>query len=195
MRPIQRIKPAYSGEILNKSPYGKYKEDLIKDFHGYCGYCSTPDFVWGGKAGFQIDHFAPQKQFPEHEESYQNLIYSCPICNRGKSNFWPSKLYNVNVVDNEGFIHPCSEQYGLHLFRHEYGNIGCKSKLGMYMYKRFKLGLQRHRIIWLLEELAEVINQVKVHMDNSSALKSKYYELCSEYFEYNEVLKNIINKR
>ena len=192
---IHRITPSYSHNVGIKSNYGNYKSYLQNDFNKSCGYCSTPDFIWGGKVSFQIDHFAPKKQFPDQKEIYVNLVYSCPICNRGKSNFWPSNSHEVSVVNDEGFIHPCTSAYDEHLYRSDNGEIKYKSDVGFYMYQKMKFGLKRHSIIWLVEELRSLIEEVKLLLDDSVELKSKYLELCAEYYEYNEVFRSMIDDR
>lgn len=194
MVPVHRKKPQYT-EVAEKNSYSLYKEDLNSDFNKSCGYCDCPDFVWGGKAGFQIDHFAPQNKFPDLHNSYQNLVYSCPICNRGKSNKWPSNSADTSVQNNEGFIHPCSAEYNDHLERSPRGEIVSKTELGRYMSTTMKLGLTRHQIIWIREELFAVMREVEEHMSLSSALRQKHSELAVAYCKYDEVLRGMIDKR
>jgi hypothetical protein len=194
MVPVHRNKPKYS-IVPEKNSYGLYKDELSSDFHKSCGYCDCPDFVWGGKAGFQIDHFAPKKQFPLLEKSYDNLIYSCPICNRGKSDKWPSDSPDISHKNGEGFIHPCSTSYDEHVSRRDNGEIYSKSSIGNYMIRTMKLGLSRHKIIWTREELRALILEVKKHIDVDSELKEKYIQLTDAFFQYDELLRNSIDKR
>jgi len=70
--------------------YHSYKSYLREDFSKRCGYCNDLDVLCGGRRGFQIDHFRPQKKFEHLKINYDNLIYSCPYCNRAKSDDWPS---------------------------------------------------------------------------------------------------------
>jgi len=191
---IHRRKPQYS-EVTEKNNYGQYKDDLSSDFYRSCGYCDSPDFVWGGKSGFQIDHFAPKSKFPELANDYKNLVYSCPICNRGKSNYWPSKESSVSVKGNKGFVHPCTDEYEEHLGRDSNGEIISKTELGKYIHQTMKFGLSRHQIIWLREELNLLIIEVKAYIDKSSKLKERYIELLEGYKAYDEILRQIIDDR
>jgi hypothetical protein len=36
------------------------------------------------KAGFSLDHFLPVWVHPEHQRSYDNLLYACVACNQSK---------------------------------------------------------------------------------------------------------------
>ena len=194
MHKVHRESPSYS-DVNSKSPYTKYKDDLKKDFHGCCGYCGSPDFIWGGKSGFQIDHFAPKSKFPDLIEIYKNLIYACPICNRGKSNKWPSDDSSVSIRNEEGFVHPCKDEYATHLSRNEFGVITANTKVGDYMHTSLKLGLKRHQIIWLMEELHYLMKEVEKYIDKSSELKERYRDLAVEFFQYNEILRKSIDDR
>ncbi|TMP38217.1 HNH endonuclease [Pseudoalteromonas rubra] len=191
---IHRVKPSYS-DVSKKKNYRDYKDSLKSDFSGCCGYCGSPDFVFGGKAGFQIDHFAPQDKFKHLENEYSNLIYSCPICNRGKSNKWPTDDPNIHTKDDEGFIHPCSLEYDDNLMRNRDGTIDANSDVGTYMIHVLKLYLFRHQVIWIREELRELIGQVKLRIDESSELGQKYNALTAAFYEYDEILRANIDKR
>lgn len=191
---VHKNKPNYS-TVNEKSPYGRYKDDLKKDFSARCGYCDSPDKIWGGKAGFQIDHFAPKSIFEHLEEEYSNLIYSCPICNRGKSNFWPSDTPHVSIENDEGFAHPCRDEYEEHLGRSLDGRIVSHSVVGSYMAGKMKLNLKRHQLIWLREELADLIRRLVPHIKNSSELTENYLNLLHHHFAYDEILNSILDDR
>lgn len=195
MEMIHRKKPAYSPEVLEDRKYGYQKDNLKNDFHGSCGYCGSPDHIFGGRSGFQIDHFAPQSKFPELTNVYTNLVYSCPICNRGKSSKWPSDNPVQSIKGEEGFIHPCSKDYNEHLYRNEDGSIASNSAVGNYMIQELKLYLLRHQVIWVREELRELILEVKKKVNQSSELGAKYSELTAAFFEYDEILRASIDQR
>lgn len=191
---IHRIKPKYS-EVTENKNYSGHKDNLKTDFHSNCGYCGSPDYVFGGRAGFQIDHFAPKSKFPELTNCYSNLIYSCPICNRGKSCKWPSKTANCSTLGNEGFIHPCSKEYDENLYRRCDGSIVASTPVGDYMIQEMKLYLLRHQVIWVREELRALIKEVEEYIDISSELGAKHHELLSAFFRYDELLRVNIDIR
>lgn len=198
-KPHHKIKPAYT-VTPPKSPYGKYKQDLERDFNKRCGYCDSPAHHWGGRVVFQIDHFAPKSKFKHLKDKYENLIYSCPICNRGKSNLWASDDENVSIVDGEGFLHPCLDDYSPHFRRLPTGQIEPLTHTGKYMYKKLKFYLRRHEIIWLMEELRELINEVRPFVKNpkcskSRRLKSYCQDVYEAYFDYEQFFIDSIDER
>jgi hypothetical protein len=61
--------------------YHQYLSALRQDFQGICAYCRTPDSLAGGGETFVVEHFRPRSKFPELAFSYDNLFYSCSLCN------------------------------------------------------------------------------------------------------------------
>lgn len=68
--------------------YGEYREYLRYDFWYSCAYCSLTEIEAQG-VGFEIDHFEPQDRCQGDPHIYSNLMWSCRVCNRCKSNAWP----------------------------------------------------------------------------------------------------------
>lgn len=67
--------------------YANYREYLRFDFFFSCAYCNIAETEAQG-VGFQIDHFVPQVHGGTND--YDNLMWSCQICNRAKSAIWPN---------------------------------------------------------------------------------------------------------
>lgn len=165
MPQIHKKTPQRKANVDPENRYQNYKDSLRDDFNNSCGYCDGNDKYAGGKSVYHIDHFAPKKKFPALETSYNNLIYSCPYCNRAKSDKWPSNHSVQNVISNEGFIDPCSDEYNEHLMRAPSGDIIWETELGKYIHKNLKLGLTRHRIVWLLKEAEHILNELNDEID------------------------------
>ena len=144
---IQKQKPIRKC-TKNYVNYTSFKPYIREDFNKRCGYCDDLDTYHGGVRGYQIDHFKPHSiaRFHSLKENYDNLIYSCPFCNRAKSNKWE---------DVDGFIDPCEVEYDKHLERNNKGQIINKSKRGFYIYKNLNLYLKRHELLWIIEKLQE----------------------------------------
>ncbi|MFA5932863.1 MAG: HNH endonuclease signature motif containing protein [Microgenomates group bacterium] len=177
--------------------YTSYKSYLKSDFDSRCGYCDDHDQYYGGSDSYHIDHFAPKK-FADLISKYSNLVYSCPFCNKAKRNKWPSDDQNVNVVGDEGFIDPCSENYDIHLNRDENGSIISVTPIGGYMHKHLELNLNRHAIIWKLDRINEAITKIQVLRDSDSELgedlSNRLNQLLADYREYDQRLKDTYNK-
>ena len=109
---------------------------LKEDFGNMCGYCGKNlDIV---KCPYQKDHLIP-KDIAEKVgrldllTDYNNLVYSCRVCNRNKSNKWPFDNVDKLHDDKVGFIDPASDEYDEHLERDESGTIVPKTDVGKYM--------------------------------------------------------------
>jgi len=128
--------------------YTSFKQYIRIDFNSRCGYCDDLDLFHGGVRGYQIDHFKPHSivRFKVLKEEYSNLVYSCPFCNRAKSNKWE---------DTNGFIDPCDVKYNNHLERNSRGQIKSKSEQGNYIHINLNLHLKRHELLWMIEKLQE----------------------------------------
>jgi len=82
-----------------KKNYSSYRDILRFDFWYSCAYCSMTEIEAFG-VGFDIDHYYPQKNHPNLINDYNNLMWSCQICNRYKSDFDPdvNHIAKGNVV-------------------------------------------------------------------------------------------------
>lgn len=170
--PLRKRTPKRSNPKA-KAHYRQHKVTLQTDFDSRCGYCDSHEKYSGGKRNYQIDHFAPKKQFSDLEHKYHNLVYSCFYCNNKKSNTWPSNDPNISVVDDEGFIDPCDDGYDMHFKRNEHGAIVGVTKLGRYMHLNLNLGLCRHQLIWLMEKADQLIRILDSTLDDKDSLSDE----------------------
>ena len=65
-----------------------------------CTYCTISESEAPG-ATFHIDHFRPRANFPQYENTANNLRYSCPRCNLIKGKHW--------IKSTDGCIRNCEE--------------------------------------------------------------------------------------
>lgn len=180
-------KRSYTGEKWKTNSINK--KYLALDFNHRCAYCDDLDSMYGGKETYAVEHFAPKEKFPQLRYMYDNLLYSCPFCNRAKSDDWPSNDPNINVVGQQGYIDPCAEEYYKHLDRDENtGKITYKTPIGEYMYNHLNLHLKRHEILYMMNKLWDKINQLKESIEISKQkgenVSDKEYILkeCSDKF-------------
>ena len=181
----KRSKPSHS------KSYRAYKPQLRENFRKRCGYCDGPDAYVGGQGGSHIDHFAPKTKFPDLENSYENLVYACPFCNRAKSDKW---LGNDAAVPNDGesgFVDPCGPELDQHLRRSTQGRIVGRTRLGQYLVDNLNLRLARHQFIWqlgrmeiLAGELQELRQRLPVNSDVRRELMEEIADLFAEYLKY-----------
>ena len=84
--------------------YREYHTEISEDCQHRCVYCDARLNEIGGE-GMHLDHFRPQKHFPELESTPENLVLACSRCNYLKSDWWPEKTGNSNNGQH-GFIDP-----------------------------------------------------------------------------------------
>lgn len=191
--PIHAVAPFRRPSISAKSKYTLYKVELRTDFSKKCGYCDTSDYYSGGQRGFHIDHFAPKKKFSHLVNEYQNLVYSCPICNTAKSDDWPGDDPNVSHVSDKGYIDPCSSSYKDHLARNKSGQIIPLTPLGGYIHKKLKLNLKRRQICWLVDKMEtqmRALDEIISKDPENLAQLQAFHKLGKQYIAYIGILKS-----
>lgn len=184
-RPVR----SYHGEKFRTNHTNK--KHLAEDFGHRCAYCDDSDTYGGGYRAYHVEHFAPKEKFPELCFNYDNLLYACPWCNRAKWDIWPSMDAKINVVGEEGFVDPCTEEYDKHLKRCPDGTIIWITPLGKYMYKTLRLYLKRHAIVHNVDKLKQKIDELKKSIDtdkslgyNSSKKEEALRLVTEDFFEY-----------
>lgn len=105
---ILKIKGEYQmPKYVRKKRYQNYNSKYCKkylriDFKYECAYCGTHEAESiNGLKSFEIDHFKPRKKFIDDLSinNYDNLFYSCIICNSSKSDAWEMNLLNPCTDD------------------------------------------------------------------------------------------------
>ncbi len=155
--------------------YRSFKPYLAEDFNKRCGYTDCPDFWFGGKNTFHIDHFKPFSKNPHLETDYSNLVYCCSYVNILKS-------------DDEGdYLDPCDIDFNEHFERDTDGSIIPKenSKEANYMFSKLQLNLSRYSFIWKLEGIYERLLKLKeqIHNPKNAEIKKDLREIHSELAE------------
>jgi len=185
MNNVQRTRPVRTCTEVY-SVYQSFRQPLKHDFNQRCGYCDDPDTHYGQEVDYHIDHFKPKSKFPNLETEYSNLIYSCPYCNRAKSNTWQ---------DRNGFIDPCDNKYNDHLKRNNKGQIKPKTPRGEYIVKNLKLFIKRHELIWLINKFENQKTQLNKVIDsgdtsNAVSLLIQFHKIQCEIDKYCRNLTN-----
>ena len=194
--PLRQVAPKRTC-TKSYAAYGSFKKYLKKDFNSQCGYCADTD-SWMGYRHYHIDHFVPRDQLKKiSENSYKNLVYSCFSCNNSKSDDWPSGNEKVAIVGSQGYIDPCDTAYDEQYYRDEYGNILAVTDIGKYMYEKLNLGLRRHSVMWVLDNLdsqIKILKSLKNMKGLSASNKTRLSSLLEKHHEYTEYLKDENNR-
>ena len=166
--------------------YKSYKSYLATDFNSRCGYTDCPDFWFGGKNTFHIDHFKPFSKHPALAADYKNLVYCCSYINILKSN------------DEGDYLDPCDTDLNEHFERDQDGAIVPKdiSKEAKYMFSKLQLNLSRYKFIWKLDEiytrLLKLQEQIRDPKNDKikNDLRIVHSELAEEFTTYLRYLKS-----
>ncbi len=75
-------------QVPARSSYTEYKQELRYDFFYSCAYCCIAETEAGGLR-FTIDHYEPQKARTDLVNIYDNLMWSCDVCNQRKGDRYP----------------------------------------------------------------------------------------------------------
>ena len=168
--------------------YRYYKEYIKSDFNDRCGYCDTWDGWFRGSDFYQIDHFAPQSRFENLESEYNNLVYSCPYCNRAKGDDWVTDNSDTSNDGEKGYIDPCDVEYDKLFCRSYSGEIIPLKPIGEYMYNKLKFYLTRHKVIWNLTRLYILCNKLMSMLDDPDINAEHKKELDERYSELSKYL-------
>lgn len=156
-----RDKPPIKITVLKVvSKYQQHKPVLEINFRNKCGYCDDND-IWRNTY-YEVDHFIPKGYLTEKEKNeYWNLIYSCRYCNNSKRAKWPTKNRELENDGKIGFVSPYSEDYDLLFIRDQEGKIIPQSELAKWIHKNLHLGLSRHSLIWQLEKIDKLLDNIE----------------------------------
>lgn len=187
---FREVCPKRSLDVVERSYYRDYRDNLRADFNNRCGYCNDLDAP--RKEYFEIDHLVPQKiMVNKKNNDYQNLVYACHSCNNAKRKKWPSGDENIPIVGDKGWIDPCTEEYDKQFSRDENGNIIPLTPIGRWMYDNLKLYKPQHSILWNIEQLDMICQELAeklVGNPNELVIKDKLLECLLEYRNFSKRL-------
>ena len=166
--------------------YSQYRNLLISDFNKRCAYCN--DSHRYRIRSFAIDHFVPK--IPENcistipHNKYDNLIYSCPYCNRAKWNKWPTNDDSVHNNGIIGFVKPTDPIYKSMFIRSREGRIIPieNNSLAIYIKNELMLWNPIHSLMWKIEKLMNLDLKVRLKLSeiNNEELLRLHYMITNE---------------
>ncbi|NDI98335.1 HNH endonuclease [Flavobacterium sp. LaA7.5] len=165
--------------------YREYRNDLMEDYLNRCGYCNSIDKC--RNTWFEIDHFVPQKYLVTIKANdYNNLVYACRSCNNAKRAKWPTENELIPNKDNKGFIDPCDEEYDKQFKRTFEGRIIPTTDLGTWMYNALKLYKPQHEIIYNIDVLDKLIDEIEkeLEVNPEKKVKDNLLEVYREFRKY-----------
>ncbi len=127
--------------------YRSFRPCVRIEFSYRCVYClvsETEVRPASPHAGFEVDHFRPQRRpFRRLRNAYPNVYWACPLCNRTKGGAWPTPEEEHRGF---GFVDPCSDVPAAHLVveGETVRSVGGSSK-GQYTIEVLNLNGAAHR--------------------------------------------------
>ena len=125
-----------SADVPVQDQYEAYRALLRQDFEFRCAYCLRHEFFFGGGEAGEIDHFRPRHLFPNLENEYRNLYWSCRKCNAIKGGTWPSEAQAERGLR---FLDPCAENSDDHWQTHPDGTVTALTTVGRYTVRHIRL--------------------------------------------------------
>lgn len=174
----------------------KYTKMLKEDFGNMCGYCGKDFNII--KSPYQKDHLIPQNIAKKVGRldlltDYNNLVYSCRVCNRNKWDNWPFDNVNKMHDDKVGFVDPATDEFDEHLMRDKNGRIVPKTQVGKYMYKVFNFSNRLTEVWWKLSEISKEINEIDKMLEKEETVEGlrQYWILHRQFDSFLESLKEV----
>lgn len=100
-------------------------------FRGCCGYCGVSEAEVGNE--LEIDHYRPRVAGGGNE--LDNLVYTCPACNRYKSDYWPGE----DAPEAVRLLNPNSDPLELYVAETVSGRLVGLAQRGWFHIGRLRL--------------------------------------------------------
>ena len=180
--------------------YRDWKTEIAEESSNKCIYCAIHEASMGGIRNFHIEHYRPKSKFPKLINDYNNLFYSCPICNTLKSNDWPNEPNPENDVI--AYPNPSEVDYN-DIFNVDEvkGVVSGKNISALYIQEKIFLNrpqlIIERRIDYILVELESKIKIIigllgKIPGDSiPKECFKNYSEITIKYIELINELRNI----
>jgi hypothetical protein len=136
----------YEGEA-GIGGYRRYRSEIREDCIHRCVYCDCPEDLIGGDPMMELDHFRPQKHYPDLHDDPTNLVYSCRSCNNKKRADWPAGAdVAVTHMAGEGYLDVFTVERRNYLCIADSGELQALQGPATYLIRRLALNrpLMRH---------------------------------------------------
>jgi hypothetical protein len=191
--PFIRRRESYSTKSDGKCyQYLHYHNEISEDCKNRCVYCDIKiDEI--GFEGMVLDHFRPQKHFQSLVDTPENLVLSCPKCNRLKSDLWPVGTECADTYDGQcGFIDPFIEHMREYFIVHDDGVLTAVKPPAMYLEKVLYLNrnarkqvrhlrILKHKFEMLFSEMESEFDANFTAWTKGKLSKDEFSKFCKEH--------------
>lgn len=162
----ERFKKNNKDAVWNKS---YIRNALLEMSNAKCCYCECK--VGAGEREMHIEHFKPKSIYPDLVVAWDNLLPSCPHCNKEKSSHDTGAEPIVNPAEDDpreffylkDYRYYCFDNADTSIARRTLGVLSLNDSTEN-VYKRYLIGNELHSKI---DEIAELA------IENESVLKTK----------------------
>jgi hypothetical protein len=158
------------------SDYNHYHGEIAEDCQQRCVYCDIRHNEIGYE-GMVLDHFRPQKHFQTLINMPDNLVLSCPKCNRLKSDLWPVGNECSSTHDGMcGFIDPFIEPMSNYFEVLEDGELKTIKPPAPYIEKVLVLNRKSRKQVRLLRIISYKIKKLLNEMESEFTVTLKEWQ-------------------
>lgn len=125
--------------------YRRFKSKLRRLYDSRCGYCGIHESEAGGE--LEIDHYQPQGC--GGQDTIDNLVYCCPLCNSFKHDYWPTAK---ELTAGQRILHPKRDNLSDQITTSSDGRLMGLTTTGKFHIERLNLNrlglvaLRQHRV-------------------------------------------------
>lgn len=149
-----------------------------------CGYCGVMETWVGGE--LEIDHFRPLLH--GGTDALDNLVYACTICNRFKSDYWPTP----DASETLHLLHPKRDDLAAHLLETADGRLIGLTPRGWFHIER--LHLNRPQLVELrrLRQTEQTLQRdLALAQESRTRLQKRISELEAEATRLREIIARL----
>ncbi len=159
--------------------------ESVRALHNFsCGYCGVTETDLGGE--LDIDHFCPRSH--AGRSVLDNLVYTCPTCNRFKGDYWPAPEAGPDLM----LLHPRQDDLSSHIGTLPDGRLIGLTKRGWFHIQRLRLN--RPQLIELRVQRAEeqLLRQtLEYNQQATSRLQAYVQELEQQVAQLLEIISRL----
>lgn len=188
---IRRLKPP------KFTDHKDYKSYLRLEFSFSCVFCDLFETENGSEDNFEVEHYVPQVPRPPQKPFimlrciYENLLYSCSVCNGIKHRYWASKTQRER---GQFYLNPTRHDIDEHIDRSQPKWVGI-TDTGVWNVRRLHLDSdtlsvirsgrdqELHRLNARIDRIDRVLENLKnnVLRDNLVRVRDNYERIRLRY--------------
>lgn len=180
--------------------YSAYRQEIREDCEYRCVYCDAHEEEIGGELMFHLDHFRPQKHFPNLVHVPANLVWACCRCNLLKRDHWPALGLSIQetIKDGIGFIDPFGVDRNVYLALQVDGKLQALKPPGQYLIEKLALNRPFLRLNRQKREfVCKTLSDLSIREGNIKAEKMQFEQLLQKLqtkeCEDMEICQNLID--